>query len=51
MLRHWSGGAWQSTTWREFAQAVAARAAGLRARGVSPGDRVAAASAKAARNS
>ncbi|MBI0534020.1 long-chain fatty acid--CoA ligase [Roseomonas sp. KE2513] len=41
MIRHWSGGAWRSTTWRDFALAVASIAAGLRARGVSPGDRVA----------
>ena len=41
MIRHWSGGAWKTTTWRDFATAVASVAAGLRARGVSPGDRVA----------
>ncbi|TPG51531.1 long-chain fatty acid--CoA ligase [Roseomonas nepalensis] len=41
MIRHWSGGGWKRTTWRDFAFAVASLAAGLRARGVSPGDRVA----------
>ena len=41
MIRHWSGGGWKRTTWRDFALAVASLAAGLRARGVSPGDRVA----------
>ena len=41
MLRYWSRGAWQHTSWAAFAHAVAAVVAGLRARGVSPGDRVA----------
>jgi len=41
MIRHWEDGAWRRTTWRDFGLAVAAVAAGLRARGVSPGDRVA----------
>jgi long-chain acyl-CoA synthetase len=40
MIRHWEGGAWRRTTWRDFALAVANVAAGLRAQGVSPGDRV-----------
>jgi len=40
MIRHWQGGAWKRTTWRDFALAVASIAEGLRARGVSPGDRV-----------
>lgn len=40
MIRHWAGGAWRRTSWRDFALAVAAIAAGLRERGVSPGDRV-----------
>ena len=44
MLRHWvrdgSGGDWQRMSWAGFAHAVAAAAAGLRARGVMPGDRV-----------
>ena len=40
MLRRWSGGAWRSTSWAGFAHGVAAAVAGLRARGVSPGDRV-----------
>jgi long-chain acyl-CoA synthetase len=44
MLRHWQGsakaGAWQSVSWGEFAQRVAATAAFLRARGVAPGDRI-----------
>ncbi|MBP0492569.1 AMP-dependent synthetase/ligase [Pararoseomonas indoligenes] len=40
MIRHWEGGAWRRTLWRDFALAVANVAAGLRARGVSPGDRV-----------
>jgi len=39
MIRHWQGG-WQRTSWGEFALAVANVAAGLRAQGVSPGDRV-----------
>ncbi|MFC0384524.1 AMP-dependent synthetase/ligase [Muricoccus vinaceus] len=41
MIRHWSGGAWRTTTWRDFAETVARVAAGMRARGISPGDRVA----------
>ncbi|MGG5809937.1 AMP-dependent synthetase/ligase [Falsiroseomonas sp. CW058] len=40
MLRHWRDGAWQRMTWGDFALAVASVAAGLRAAGVSPGDRV-----------
>ncbi|MBP0443727.1 long-chain fatty acid--CoA ligase [Roseomonas sp. SSH11] len=40
MIRHWEGGGWKRTTWRDFALAVANVAAGLRAQGVSPGDRV-----------
>jgi long-chain acyl-CoA synthetase len=40
MLRFWRGGAWRSMSWAEFALAVASVAAGLRARGISPGDRV-----------
>jgi long-chain acyl-CoA synthetase len=40
MLRHWRKGGWQRITWGEFALAVAAVAAGLRAAGVLPGDRV-----------
>ncbi|WP_338663284.1 AMP-dependent synthetase/ligase [Pararoseomonas sp. SCSIO 73927] len=40
MIRHWEGGGWKRTLWRDFALAVANVAAGLRARGVSPGDRV-----------
>jgi long-chain acyl-CoA synthetase len=40
MIRHWQGGEWRRTSWRDFALAVASLAAGLRARGVSPGDRV-----------
>jgi long-chain acyl-CoA synthetase len=44
MLRHWQGaaatGAWQSVTWGDYAQRVAAVATFLRAKGVSPGDRV-----------
>lgn len=41
MIRHWRNGGWQRTLWRDFALAVANVAAGLRAQGVSPGDRVA----------
>ncbi|WP_426956852.1 AMP-dependent synthetase/ligase [Muricoccus radiodurans] len=41
MLRHHRDKAWHRTSWRDFAVAVANVAAGLRARGVSPGDRVA----------
>ena len=44
MLRHWvrdgSGAGWRRMSWAGFAHAVAATAAGLRARGVMPGDRV-----------
>ncbi len=40
MLRHWQAKAWHQVTWAEFAHRVAALAAGLRAQGVSPGDRV-----------
>ena len=40
MLRHWQGGAWRSVTWGEFAHRVAAVAAGLRATGIGPGERV-----------
>ncbi|RKK05567.1 long-chain fatty acid--CoA ligase [Pseudoroseomonas wenyumeiae] len=40
MLRYWRGGAWRGMSWAEYAMAVAAAAAGLRQRGVSPGDRV-----------
>ncbi|MCU0889998.1 MAG: AMP-binding protein, partial [Rubritepida sp.] len=40
MLRHWEQQAWQATTWRRFAERVAGLAAGLRAAGVAPGDRV-----------
>jgi long-chain acyl-CoA synthetase len=40
MLRHWEQKAWQATTWRRFAERVAGLAAGLRAAGVAPGDRV-----------
>jgi len=40
MLRHWRDGAWRSIRWGEFAERVAAVAAGLRALGIAPGDRV-----------
>ncbi|PWS35733.1 long-chain fatty acid--CoA ligase [Falsiroseomonas bella] len=40
MLRHWKDKAWHRVSWAEFAHRVAAVAAGLRARGVAPGDRV-----------
>jgi len=40
MLRHWQAKAWHRVTWGEFAHRVAALAAGLRAQGVAPGDRV-----------
>ena len=40
MLRYWRGGAWRGMSWAEYAMAVAAIAAGLRQRGVCPGDRV-----------
>jgi len=40
MLRFWRAGAWRSLSWAEYALQVADIAAGLRARGVCPGDRV-----------
>ncbi|WP_237214938.1 AMP-dependent synthetase/ligase [Falsiroseomonas oryziterrae] len=40
MLRHWHDKAWRRVTWGEFAHRVAAVAAGLRAEGIGPGDRV-----------
>ena len=40
LFRHWQSGAWRSLRWGDFARQVAAVAAFLRARGVSPGDRV-----------
>ncbi len=40
MLRHWHDGAWRSVTWGEFARRAASVARGLRAAGVSAGDRV-----------
>jgi long-chain acyl-CoA synthetase len=40
LFRHWQDGAWRSVPWGAFAMQVAAVAAFLRARGVSPGDRV-----------
>jgi long-chain acyl-CoA synthetase len=40
MMRHWRGGAWQRLSWGDFALAVASVAAGLRAAGIAPGDRV-----------
>jgi len=40
MLRYWRDGAWRSVTWGEFALRVANVAAGLRAHGIMPGDRV-----------
>lgn len=40
MLRYWHDGAWQQLRWGDFALRVAAVAAGLRAEGVAPGDRV-----------
>ncbi|MFN3448136.1 MAG: AMP-dependent synthetase/ligase [Roseococcus sp.] len=40
LLRHWQGEGWARITWGEFALRVAALARGLRAAGVSPGDRV-----------
>ena len=40
MLRSWRDGGWRTVTWAEFALRTAAVAAGLRAAGVSPGDRV-----------
>ena len=41
LLFHKADGRWHSRSWRETAQAVASLAAGLRAIGVQPGDRVA----------
>ena len=41
MLRAFRDGAWRSTTWGEFARAVASLARGLAAAGIAPGDRVA----------
>ena len=44
MARHWQGsakaGGWVRTSWGEFGQRVACVAAGLRAAGIAPGDRV-----------
>jgi long-chain acyl-CoA synthetase len=40
MLRHWQDKAWRRVTWAEFAHRVTAVAAGLRAAGIAPGDRV-----------
>jgi long-chain acyl-CoA synthetase len=40
MLRHWHDRAWRRVTWAEYAHRVAAVAAGLRAAGIVPGDRV-----------
>ncbi|WP_159999620.1 long-chain fatty acid--CoA ligase [Roseomonas sp. 18066] len=40
MLRYWRDGQWRRMSWSEFALQVASVAAGLRARGVCPGDRV-----------
>ncbi|MGG5822761.1 AMP-dependent synthetase/ligase [Falsiroseomonas sp. HW251] len=40
MLRHWQAKTWQRVTWIEFARRVAAVAAGLRAAGIGPGERV-----------
>jgi len=40
MLRHWRDGAWHGVTWGEFARRAASVARGLRAAGVSAGDRV-----------
>jgi len=40
MLRFWRGGGWQRMSWAEYAMAVASVAAGLRQKGVCPGDRV-----------
>ena len=40
MLRHWRDGAWRGVTWGEFARRAASVARGLRAAGVSAGDRV-----------
>ena len=40
MLRHWRDGAWHGVSWGEFARRAASVARGLRAAGVSAGDRV-----------
>ncbi|MDP9097189.1 MAG: AMP-dependent synthetase/ligase, partial [Pseudomonadota bacterium] len=40
MLRHYANGAWHSTSWGQFARQTASLARGLRAAGVSAGDRV-----------
>ncbi|MCX7931162.1 MAG: long-chain fatty acid--CoA ligase [Rhodovarius sp.] len=40
MLRAWRGEEWEAIPWGEFAARVARAAAGLRAAGVAPGDRV-----------
>lgn len=40
MLRYWRDGGWRRMRWAEFALQVAAVAAGLRTRGIAPGDRV-----------
>ena len=40
MLRFWRDGGWRAVSWADFARRTAAVAAGLRAAGVSPGDRV-----------
>ena len=40
LARHWQAGAWRETLWGDFAIQVAQAAAGLRALGVMPGDRV-----------
>ncbi len=40
MLRHYEQGGWHATSWAEFARKAASLARGLRAAGVSPGDRV-----------
>ncbi len=40
MLRHWRDGAWHGVSWGEFARRAASAARGLRAAGVSAGDRV-----------
>ena len=40
LARHWQDGAWRETLWGDFAIQVAQAAAGLRALGVMPGDRV-----------
>lgn len=40
MLRHWRDGAWHGVAWGEFARRAASAARGLRAAGVSAGDRV-----------